>query len=91
MATLGAKGRHTQNIERDLKRYARRQLGVGWALYPVMTIKHKKWDLATEDVPHGLLLPHEMLGCLWDANRERFHDIMGTSLLEDMPRKTPTP
>lgn len=81
--SCGNSGRWQQNLERDMHRLSRKQLGLECRLFSVdVPIKQKTCD-APESGQHDLLLPHEVLGSLWRANESMFCDILGTARAEE--------
>jgi hypothetical protein len=83
LTAIGAHGLHPANMERDLHRHSAKCLGLSLDLYAVPTIRRKRAGLAAESTTHDILLPHELLGHLWVADRAAFSAALGLDLAEE--------
>ena len=72
--SFGAGGTWASNIERDLLRYARRDLGAPFELYTVRCIARSSLK-ATKYFDIGVLLPHELAHWLFEVNQSVFYEL----------------
>jgi hypothetical protein len=79
----GTHGCHIANMERGLHRLSAKCLGLSLELYAVPTVRRKRAGLAAESTTHDILLPHELLGHLWVADRAAFFAALGLDLAEE--------
>lgn len=68
LANLGTRGQHQANVERDLMRWAKRQMPSALDLYVVDITIIDPASVGETMVQLPLLLPHELFGALYAAN-----------------------
>ena len=91
VARIGGDGKHPQNAFRDINRQARRELSIPWSLYNVKTILVGQDGFASKEGTLPILLPHELVALMYEADSSRFHELVGTAGASAWWRRVPLP
>ena len=91
VARIGGDGKHPQNAFRDINRQARRELAIPWSLYNVKTILVGQDGFASKEGTLPILLPHELVALMYEADSSRFHELVGTAGASAWWRRVPLP
>lgn len=78
-ASLGAGGRFSNNVERDMHRWTRGAFNVELSLYHMKLTVRNPRGLGVMEILHPVLLPHELIGASFAAGRVVWECCFGKS------------